>query len=320
MAVELRGALAIFCAAAGGEAAGYAARQPALAAVADGHAGRRAQALALAVLALEVLCGEQVDLIVGLQRDVVARRQRAAAVAGAGRGLGLLAFRMAGRQTDIDAQAVFRQVGRGVFRRQGGGGRCHRRDPAALRLARCLAHRLHGLDRIDHTAAHGQREAVLRHLADELAVNLVLARGDRHARASQVDVLSGHQVAAGHVDGAAGVQGQAAGGRTDQAARLPALQARVLLLVGTGGVRPVADAEPAPAQEPAFLDGARMILFAGIDGCRDRDGVLGRQVYGGIARDPRSRHLDVVTGNQVHRSAAPGCCRARCCGRACRAW
>jgi hypothetical protein len=197
------------------------------------------------VLALEVLRGQQVDGVVGLERyvfaranvaaddgdvaflaatggadgDIVARRQHAAAMGGARRGLGLFVFRMARSQAYANARPVPRNIIRGVFRGHGGRGRRHRRHPAALRLAHRFAHRLHGLDRIDHAAAHCQGEAVLRHLAGELAVGLVVARGDRHDSPRHVHVARGGEFGAGNLDRTTGIHRDVACNRTDRPSR-----------------------------------------------------------------------------------------------------
>lgn len=120
------------------------------------HANRRAPTLALAVLALGVLRGQQANLVVGRQRhvrlrahfaaddidiaglaaagrangDIVAGRENAAAMGAARCQFGAFAFGMAHGQTYLGARTVLGEVLGGVFHSHCGRCRCQSLEPA----------------------------------------------------------------------------------------------------------------------------------------------------------------------------------------------
>ena len=217
MRIELRRAVAVLMPLAAADA-GRETERGALCAHDGLHTYRSAEARALAVLAFRILRGQQIDVIVGMQADIILRVQvaaqdidvailatahgrdvdivacqHAATMRGAGRILRLDAFRMARRQADTDAWTAFLHhvlgsVAGGHGRR---GGR-HRRNAPILGRAGSRAHGLQGLDGADHAAAQGQGQAILRRLDFKFPLLIVLAWLDGDALADDVEIGRAH--------------------------------------------------------------------------------------------------------------------------------
>ncbi|MNM85172.1 hypothetical protein D3C81_972810 [compost metagenome] len=177
MRIELRRAIAILVSLAAADAGSETGRH-ALCAHNGLHAYRSADTRTLAVLAFHILRRQQIDVVVGMQANIILRvqvaaqdidiailtaaqgrdvdivtRQNAAAMRHAGRVLRLYAFRMPRRQADADAwPALLHHVCSGSACSHGSGRGCHRRHTTILGCAGCLAHGLQGLDGADHAA------------------------------------------------------------------------------------------------------------------------------------------------------------------------
>src|SRR5450830_1367383 len=331
MRIELRRTFSIFMALAGTDAGGVTDRGD-LGTDDRLHPSRGAHARALAMLAFRILRRQQVDVVVGLQADIIFRiqvaaqdidiailagtrgrdtdvitRQHAAAIRGAGRGLRLLAFRMAIRQADTDAWAAFfHRVLVSILGRHGCRGRRHRRHPAILGGAGRCRHGLQGLDGADHATTQRQAEAILRGPHFKLAFFIVLARFDSDAFADDVEVGAGKQVAASYHHVSASNNRQCAILGANRAARIAALQGGVTLLVHGSGFGTVTEADAATTHETAFLGAGVVQLIRGIGRRIDRDVIARKEFCCVIAQDAGTSYLYVVSGLHGDALAAQG--------------